>query len=218
MKIPRVYIKGARYFYVQDLEERHARTGRPKQKWHKLSRIDEGDAALHRELAALLGQPPQREGNMPALLAEFRRDHLPALTPDVRTEYARMYDVIATAFAEFDAAQAEPGDVLRFLGQWQAKPNTRGKYKARLSTFFAWCVINSHTGVKVNPCREIRLPAPPRRRGGMTGEIFWRLHDALTPMGKCFLELMYLTRQRPTEIRLLRESAISADSPNSMSR
>jgi len=42
----------------------------------------------------------------------------------------------------------------------------------------------------------------------MNAAVYWSLYDALSPMGQCFLELMYLTRQRPTEIRLLRESQI----------
>jgi hypothetical protein len=69
-------------------------------------------------------------------------------------------------------------------------------------------VLNSHTGVKVNPCREIKMSRPPKRRGKLNAERFWKIHDALTPMGQCFLELTYLTRQRPTEIRLLRDSHI----------
>jgi len=211
MKIRRVYIQAGRYYYVQDLEERNPRTGRPKQKWMPLTRVEDGEAVLHQALAELLGQPPVRSGNMPALLQEFRKQHLPALAFEVRREYERMFDVIAKGFAQFDAAEVEPGHVITFLGNFAGKTNTRGKYKARLSTFFSWCVLNSHTGVKVNPCREIKLSAPPKRKGKINAEIYWKIHDALSPIGKCFLELTYLTRQRPTEIRLLRESAIGAE-------
>ncbi|HXC41743.1 MAG TPA: tyrosine-type recombinase/integrase, partial [Burkholderiales bacterium] len=116
-------------------------------------------------------------------------------------------------------AEVEPGDILSFLADPKlgansrfTKLNTRGKYKARLSTFFSWCVLNkAKTGVQVNPCREIKLKAPPKQRGKMNAAVYWALYDALSPMGQCFLELMYLTRQRPTEIRLLRESHIGPE-------
>ncbi len=209
MKIRRVYIQDGRHYYVQDLEQRNPKTGRPKQKWHPLTRVDEGEPALHKALAELLGEPQRRRGNMPALLLEFRSQHLPGLKNSiVRKEYERMYDVVAKAFVEFDAAAVQPGDVLAFLKDFADHPNSRAKYKARLSTFFSWCVLNSHTGVEVNPCREIRMKEPPKRKGKMTAERFWRIWDHLSPMGRCFLELMFYTRQRPTEIRLLRDSHI----------
>lgn len=212
MTTTRVYLKAGRYYYVEDLEERNPLTGRPKQKWHKLTREDEGVAAMHSAMAALLGRPAESSGNLPKLLVEFKGVHLPGLTFDVRKEYGRMYAVIAAAFNEFDASQVTPGDVIKFLSDnFTGKPTARGQYKARLSTFFSWCVLNSHTGVSVNPCREIRLSSPPKRKGRMNAAVYWALHDNLTPMGRCFLELTYLTRQRPTEIRLLRESQIGQE-------
>ena len=85
----------------------------------------------------------------------------------------------------------------------------RGHYKARISTFFSWCVINKkRTNVMVNPCREIKLKAPQKRAAKMNVANFWTIHEKLSPIGQCFLELMMLTTSRPTEIRLLRESAI----------
>lgn len=144
---------------------------------------------------------------MPALLKAFRLEHLPGLTPDVAKEYARMYDVIAKGFNEFDVDQVTPGIALKFLNDnFLQVPTARRHYKARLSTFFSWCVLNSH--LQVNPCREITMKAPPKRRGRMNDANYWKIFDALPAMGQCFLELLYLTAQRPTEIRLLRESAI----------
>lgn len=215
MKIPRVYPSDGSYFYVQDLEERNPKTGRPRQKWHKLCRIDEGEAAVHAALARLLGEAPASDdtGDMPALIKLFEADHFQTLTFDVRREYERMFALVAKAFKKFDARMVEPGDVVKFLNDnFSGKQNTMGKYKARLSTFFSWCVLNkAKTGVEINPCRELRIKSPPKRRGKLNAERYWAIYDALTPMGQCFLEGMYLTRQRPTEIRLLRESHIGPE-------
>lgn len=209
MKITRVTAKGGRYYYIEDLEARNPRTGRPLQKWHPLSRVDEGEAELHAALARFKGQPLER-GNLPALLKAFLPVHVRGLTLGVRKEHERMYGVIGKAFADFDVAEVEPGDVLDFLQKnFAAKLTARRAYKARLSTFFSWCVLNkARTGVATNPCREVKLPQPPKRRGRMNAEAYWKMKDALSETGQLFLELLYLSRQRPTEIRLLRESQV----------
>lgn len=212
MKITRVTQKGDRHYYIEDLPERNPRSGRPRQKWHKLSKVSEGPAALHEALARLHGQPLER-GNMKKLLAEFWPVHARGLTFGVRKEHERMYGVIGQAFADFDAPEVLPGDVLDFLqANFAEKLTARRAYKARLSTFFTWCVLNrQRTGVAVNPCREVRLPQPPKSRGRMNPAVYWKMKDALPEIGQLFLELTYLTRQRPTEIRLLRESHVLAD-------
>ncbi len=123
-----------------------------------------------------------------------------------------MFGVINIGFRPFDSAMVEPGDVIKFLqDNFATKLNMRSKYKGLLSAFFSWCVVNSYTGVKVNPCREIKMSRPPKRKGKMNAERFWRIWDHLTPMGRCFLELMYFSVQRPTEIRLLRDSHIGPE-------
>jgi integrase len=207
MKLKNVHQRHGRWYYIRSLEKRSPKTGRPLQRWEPLTRVADGEAALLKAMAGLLGEPVDRAGNMERLLDAFKGERLRHLgSAVVRKEYERMYAVIAKAFKQFDANQVTPGVVLEFIDQFSATPNTRRKYKARLSTFFSWCVLNAH--LQVNPCREIRVKAPPRQRGGLNAEIYWRLHDALTPMGKCFLELSFLTCQRPTEIRELRESRI----------
>lgn len=209
-KLKRVREQDGRYYYIEDLEERNPRTGRPKQKWHQLTRVSEGDVALAQAYKDLVGEPAERVGNIRAHLEEFRPLLFAGVrSPKVREEYGRMLKVITEGLRQFDSAEVEPGDVIKFLqDNFAAKLNARSKYKGMLSQFFSWCVLNSHTGVKVNPCREIKMSRPPKRKGTMTPERFWRIHEQLTAMGQCFLELMYLTRQRPTEIRLLRDSHI----------
>lgn len=211
-KLTRVTEQHGRYYYVQDLEERNPKTGRPKQRWHKLSRVDAGQAALVKSLEEILGTPEAPQGNLKTHFEEWKLVHYPGVKPGQRGEYDRMIEKIAIAFKPFDSDQVEPGHIIKFLqDNFAAKLNARSKYKGLLSSFFSWCCINSHTRVKVNPCREIKMSRPPKRKGKMNAERFWKIHDALTPMGQCALELLYYTRQRPTEIRLLRDSHIDPE-------
>jgi hypothetical protein len=109
MKLKRVTIKDGRYYYIQDLEDRSKTTGRPKQKWYKLSRVDAGEAALHKALAELLGDCEKQTGSMGKLITEFNKLHLPSLSPGVRKEYERMYGVIANGFASIRCGPSNTG-------------------------------------------------------------------------------------------------------------
>lgn len=180
-----------------------------KERWEPLTRVDAGEPALLRALAAIRAAADQRarEGNVPTLLAEYRSTL--TLTPAVDKEYARIYSALARRLAEFDADQVAPKVILEILKPLATKATMRRAVKARLSQFFGWCVITGHCAV--NPCREIRLPEPPKRRGRLNAGAFWQIHDRLPEKWQCFMALMYLTRQRSTEIRLLRESAIGPE-------
>lgn len=210
MKLKRVTVKFGRYYYTQDLDDRHPVTGKPRQKWHGLTRVAEGEAALLDAYAKLLldlfGQDKTAASDMPELIQKFTKAHLPGLSASVRKEYERMFGVISHGFAKFNVADVLPGDVLDFLHQFDGKPTARRSYKARLSTFFSWCV--NHDYIKFSPTREVRIPKAPMAKGKWNAERFWKLHSALPPIGQAFLELCFLTRQRSTEIRLLQESSI----------
>jgi integrase len=210
MKITRVVQSHNRNYYIQDLAERNPKTGRPKQKWNPLTKIEDGEQALLDALAAFLGEDAKVGGNMGKCIAAFLKAKLPELKNyDVRKEYERMFEVIEQSFIEFDVGEVTPKDVLDFLSNFAEVPTARRSYKARLSTFFSWCIVYRNDWIKVNPCAEIRLKAPKKRKGRFTAKIYWALYDTLPPIGQCFLRLTYLSRQRPTEIRLLRESQIS---------
>jgi integrase len=215
MKISRVTVSNGRYFYIRDLEERSPKTGRPKKKWEPLTRVSEGEPALLAALQRLLAEPVKAkddEGNIREWVKAFEAAHYPTLTPGVREEYRRQFVVIAESFKDFDVAEVEPGDVLDFLSTWADKPTARHHYKGRLSTFFSYCVLHKgKSGVAFNPCREIRMGEGPKKKGKMNAERFWRMRDALPDVGRCFLDLIFLCRQRPTEIRRLKESAITPD-------
>lgn len=203
MKIPRVYVSNGRYFRSVDTEERLP-NGKRRQKWVPLTRVDEGEAALMRALAELSVEPDP--SSMPVAIDAYMKGKARELTPGVATEYRRMFNVIAQAFVDFRVDQVRPGDVLDFVQQFADRPTARRAYKARLSGFFGWCVLTDRCST--NPCAEIRLSAPPARPAKFDAETFWALRAALPPQGQAFLDLLYLTRQRPTDIRLLRDSQI----------
>ena len=203
MKIPRVHQSHGRWYRSVDTEERLP-NGKRRQKWVPLTRVDEGEQALMRALADLSVEPDP--GQMPVAIDDYMKAKARELTPGVATEYRRMFAVMKLAFLDFTVDQVRPGDVLDFVQQFSDRPTARRAYKARLSGFFAWCVLTDRC--PTNPCAEIRLAAPPARTARFDAAAFWALRAKLPAQGKAFLDLLYLTRQRPTDIRLLRDSQI----------
>ena len=214
----RVYPKHGSLWFV-DLERR----------WHKLCRIDAGEAAMYEALAKLHQELPL--SRIPAAIAKFKAEYLPGLAVSTQKEHERLLDIAAEDLEAFDVPDVQPSDVARSVrnlfgdqvvdGKHRAARLTAGRhYKARLSTFFRWCV---EQGLRSsNPCREIWLKAPPRRDRYVTDDEFGKIRAALLlgddkkptragEMARAYAELCYLTIQRPTDVRRLLWSQVRDD-------
>ncbi len=194
----RVYIRNGSYYLV-DISGR----------WHCLCRVSEGEPAMYAALAvALKGEP--RKGDMRSALARFQSVHLPPLAYTTRKEYERNYEVIANEFEDFDVAQVQPRHIVKFLRLFDATPTARRQYKARLSTFFRWCVTEE--GVRTdNPCSEVRVKTPPRHKTKWTDALFHAVREKLSDVMQCYHDLSFLLYQRTTDVRLLKHSQIGKD-------
>lgn len=156
-----------------------------------------------------------------AAIARFKSEYLKTLAPSTQPEYERLLDLAADDFADFEIADVRPTDIARSVKNLYAgRPTAARSYKARLSTFFRWCVEEGLCSS--NPCREIWLKAPPKRDRYIGDDELGRIRawllrgdDGLpTPAGemaRIFVELCYLTIQRPTDIRRLMWSQVRED-------
>lgn len=206
MKITRVVVSHGRYYRSVDLEERKP-NGKPKQKWAPLTRVADGDAALLEALKPFSVAPAERPGDFPQALVEYKRETLHLLAAVTKKEYERNYAAVSKAFRRFNLVDVTARDCREWLyGKFATKPTALKHYKARLSSFFSWCVETER--LKVNPVREVKVKEPPKRGARMTDEVFLAIRARLPKIGKAFIDLAYLTTQRPTEIRLLRESQV----------
>lgn len=205
---PRVYLKHGSLWFV-DLAR----------KWHKLCRADAGEVVMYQALAALVAALPL--SRIPAAIARFKDEYLPGLAVTTQKEHERLLDIAGEEFEAFDVPDVEPSDVSRSIkNRYAGRPTAARHYKARLSTFFRWCV---EQGLRSsNPCREIWLKAPPRRDRYITDDEFGKIRAALLvgddkkatragEMARAFAELCYLTLQRPTDVRRLLWSQVRDD-------
>ena len=194
-----------------------------KRRWRqkKLVRVSDGLPAMHDALAKFYSGDAARSPalpDMPARIHAFCKWYFPQLTPGVQREYVHQYRRIGEAFADFDVAIVQKKDCFDFLEE-NFKPASRIKqaYRSRLHSFFRWCADRGYR--ESNPAADIRLKAPAKNTRYPTNDEFHKIRDAmligedgkLTPSGEmmqCFIDLLYLTAQRPTDIRLLRWSQI----------
>lgn len=175
------------------------------------------------------GELPVRRGGMPSALDAYmlsvlkkREENRPKdkarerLFQAGNTEIKRQVRVIREAFAAFNVHDVIPADVASFVDQWEGR-RLAAVFKSRLSQFFAWAC---RKGLRTNnPAREISVEKGQRRMRYLTHDEFHKIRDAIMigedgrptpsgPMVQCYVDLVYLTMQRPTEIRLLKWSDV----------
>jgi integrase len=206
---PRVYEKHGSLWFV-DLDR----------KWHKLCRASEGLAAMYLALAKINDAPTS--SSMPGAIAEFQQSTaFKKNAAGTQKEHGRLLDIAAAEFVDFDVAQVDTADILQSCENlFGGRPTAARSYKARLSTFFRWAIAKRLRAD--NPCREAWLDAPPKRDRYITDDEFIRIREAMLlgddgrptragQMAQVFVDLCYLTAQRPTDIRRLLWSQVRAD-------
>lgn len=207
-KWPGIQIKAGRYYWTVTSEER-GKNGRRKVAWVGLTRVSEGEPSMLEALAEKkrAANPATRRGNLPDLLAEYMKVKLVELhSTYAQAEYRRILSTFGEEFEEFDVDQVTPREILGYLSGWAKKPTARKAIKARISSFFSWCVLAGK--VTTNPCAEIRLSGAARRGARMTAERFHAIREHMPPLGQCILDMLFLSMQRTHDVRLLRESQI----------
>ncbi|CAB4145134.1 XerC Integrase [uncultured Caudovirales phage] len=193
-----VNVKSGRYYKVYYSEGKHI--------WEKLTLVADGLAALEKELDARNGRT--EGGNMPRTVAKYLRHHLPTLSPVVRKEHQRMFDIIAKAFEAFHVDQVAPLDCVDFLDLFKGR-SARQHYKYRMSAFFGWCVVAGL--IQTNPLREVKVKGPVAHMSDWTDELFLSVRDRLEPMLRVYHDLSFLVQQRTTDIRTLERKQIIGD-------
>jgi len=145
---------------------------------------------------------------VPAAVAKFKLEYLPRLAPSTRKEHERLLDIFAVDFAEFRVELVDAPAIKRSVKNlYPDKPTAAKHYKARISTFFRWCIADVGL-VKINPCSAVWLEKPVSRKTPWTPELFWAVRNKLEPMHQCYHDLSYLLYQRTTDVRQLRRQQI----------
>jgi integrase len=166
----------------------------------------------HLALGADLRQALRKYGELatgvaaPGTLADaaevYKREELPKKAAKTQDEYRRQLGTLVLAFGDHRLDEIEPSMVAAYL---RARPRIAGtREKALLSALFNFARITGLTGAP-NPCAGVRGAKSRRDRYVTDAEISDAIARADQMLGG-FLELCYLTGQRPGDVVRLRRA------------
>lgn len=201
-ELPRsVFAKGRQFYLVTADGKRRV--------WHKLSPIADGLPALYAALAtkkAELAMAPDHMATMPALIAAWQAEVMPAHAEKTQRDDKARCRVIADAFVEFTPDAVEAPDCSAFLQQFSGKPRTFNAYRALLRELMRYAEEKGKRPAGSNPLHAIRTKrTPPRERcpstselrrikiGALYGDDGRRTRSGMTMA--CLIELAYLSGQ-----------------------
>lgn len=186
LSLPGVTEKDGRYYKII------------RNKWHKLSRIDEGTNALYRALYEL---DPLKPGTIGELINVYRAVGMDELKPATRVDYLNILNRLDHHFGKMRIGTLKPNQVAHFLEtrRKQGRGATRAnREKAVLSSVHEFGLRQMY--VESNPCRGIaRNTERPKRRFVKDAEFL----EVFERSGEAFQDLIavgYLTGVRQTDV------------------
>lgn len=219
----RVYKKHGAYYFVaaEPMRDPRDKKGVKPKAWIKLCAVDEGEVAMLRELAAVLGAPQLAEGSMPYCCTEFRARKLGNYTNETRETYMRYLAKISDEFEAFTAGDVTTKDCADFLrDHFSDKANTARKVANVLAKLFRFII--GELGLRQdNPMDQLDLGDYQTERRevlathGQVAAIraagFVGVDGRPTqsgPMFACIIDMTYLLWARAIDIRNLKEAQI----------
>lgn len=135
-----------------------------KRVWTKLSLIKEGLPALYAALAAIKAEAVS-SSKMPALIADWERNVMPAHAEKTRKDEKARGRMIADAFADFAPSDVDTPACSEFLGQFRATPRTFNAYRAQLREYMRYAEEKGLRPAGSNPLQALKaMRTPPRDR------------------------------------------------------
>lgn len=189
----KVHQKHGRYYYVHD------------NRWHPLSRVVEGPAALYTRLQEWTGDNP---GSLGQIMALYIARALPDLKPDSQPEYRRIIENrLQHHFGHMLPDELEPSHVAQYLEMRKrdGAPVGGNRERAVLGSVMSWAM--RFGWVKFNPCHGVRRNRETPSRRYVTDDELRAVIDRASPPLADLLAVAYLTGLRQTDlIRMTRDA------------
>jgi site-specific recombinase XerD len=186
LSIPGVVEKDGRYYKII------------KNKWHPLSRIDEGTNALYRELVTL---DPARPGTIRELINMYRAAGMDDLKPATRKDYEKILPRLDHHFGHIRIGMLRP----KQIAMWLEARRKAGRGAVRANREFAVLSSMHKFGmrqgwVEFNPCHGVpRNKERPRSRV-VTNEEFLEGFNRSPAAFQDLIASAYLSGVRQTDI------------------
>ncbi|MGE0803591.1 MAG: tyrosine-type recombinase/integrase [Lautropia sp.] len=193
----KIHQKHGRYYYVH------------QNRWHPLSRVDEGPARLYERLQEFTGDNP---GSLGQIMALYIARAVPELKPASQPEYVRIIENrLQHHFGHMLPDTLEPSHVAQYLElrKREGAPVGGNRERAVLGSVLSWAM--RFGWVTRNPCHGVRRNREVPSRRYVTDEelkgVLDRAPDALADL----LAVAYLTGLRQGDLRMLRREALTSN-------
>lgn len=193
---PKTHIKHGRYYYV------HAN------RWHPLTRVDEGQPALYARLQQYTGDNP---GSLGQIMSLYIARAVPELRPASQPEYVRIIENrLLHHFGHMLPDELEPAHVAQYLElrKREGAPVGGNRERAVLGSVMSWAM--RFGWVRSNPCHGVRRNREKPSTRYVTDEELRGVLDRAPAELADLLAVAYLTGLRQTDLRLLRKEAVSS--------
>jgi integrase len=193
----KVHEKNGRYYFVH------------KNKWHPLTRVDEGISALSR---SLVEHTTGRPSNYGEVMIRYLAEALPELKPASQPEYERIITGrLQHHFGHMRLGTMKPSHVAQYLEKRKrdGAPVGGNRERAVLGSViswgmrFGWC--------EFNPCHGVRRNREVPSRVYVTDEAYRTAFDRASPALQDLLAVALLTGLRQTDLRIMRKDAVTQE-------
>ena len=191
----RVYLKHGAYYYV------HATT---PPRWERLGT----DLAKVKKQAELFNGDDPTLGTLGWWLSEWLRTEVAARvaagTMSERTaeDYTRDVEPVKAALGHLTPSALKTTHITAYLkaGRDMHRPVRANREKSALSSCISWMVEHEHAGLIRNVVREVKPNAETPRGRYITDTEYATVYDLASPAVRAWMEMMYRTLQRPSDI------------------
>ena len=193
----KVHIKNGRYYYVH------------QNKWHKLSRVDEGSPALYRALQQFTVERPATYGQV---MIRYIAEALPELKPASQPEYERIIAVrLQHHFGSMILGTLKPTHIAQYLEmrKREGAPVGGNRERAVLGSVCGWAM--RFGWLDANPCHGVRRNREMPSKRYVTDADFRTAFDRAGDPLQDLLAVALLTGLRQTDLRTLRKSAVTRE-------
>jgi integrase len=191
---PGVTEKHGRYYVVR------------KNKWHPLTRVDEGEVALLEKYYELTQADPH---NMAGILLAFARDGMKKLAPDTQRDYRRIIvNRLIPWCGHMARNSVRQSHVARYLDARETAGAAVAGNRER-ACFSSACNYAMRKGyLDFNPCHGVRRNTERPSKAYVKNEVLTAAIDRTNECMQDLLAVAYLTGIRQTELRLMPPAAV----------
>lgn len=194
LSIPGVTEKDGRYYKII------------ANKWHKLSRIDEGESALYRSLYEL---DPLKPGTIRELIAVYRAVGMDELKPATRKDYYNILKRLDHHFGHMHHGSLKTSQCAHFLevARKAGRGTRANREMAVLASVFNFGLRNEY--VEFNPCRGIPRNTERPKRRFVTDDEFLGAFERSNEAFQDLISAAFLSGSRQTDVIAWKRSDIT---------